>query len=182
MKQASFKKKERRDENLKFSDGTRIKMKTNQAGSIRQKPGSGIHKIPAEKQITELPQEDVMEKDQHDDLEYPPPSRNKSFREIWARGIENISSRENFDPSHLGLYETYCHLLVNMRRLDQFIAKNGQTFRVVTVTGENRRTYPEVMEKNKTVTQIAQYAKLLDLLPKRDKAAKVSKKEQDNWD
>lgn len=176
----SSKKKSRKD-SITFSDGTRIPMNTSSAGSIRQKEGRGISKVPEEKQITELPQEVVEEKDQYDDLPYPPPSKNKTFRELWARGIENITNRDNFDETHLTLFETYCHCLVNLRRLDEFIMQNGQTYRVVTVTGEIRRTHPEVLERNKTVSQIAQYAKLLDLLPSKDKVKKAKKEEKEDW-
>lgn len=167
--------------NVKFSDGTVVNMNHTHAKSLNTRPVSGIHKIPPEKLSTELPQAMELEKDKFDDLEYPPPSRNKAFREIWAQGIKNISSRENFDPSHLSLYETYCHLIVNMRRLDDFINTHGQTFRVITSTGEVRRTHPEVLERNKTVAQIAMYSKLLDLLPKKDKMRAVKKNEKEDW-
>lgn len=180
-KKKSRGRKGRETENLKFSDGTRIKMTTSQAGAIRQ-GGVGIAIIPEEKQTTELPQEVAAEKDEFDGLEYPPPSRNKEFRKIWAQGIKNITDRENFDTSHLSLFETYCHLIVNMRRLDEFITQNGQTYRVVTVMGETRRTHPEVLERNKTVSQIAIYARLLDLLPKKDKSVKVPKDGEKEWE
>lgn len=177
----SSKKKAVRKDAITFSDGTKIKMHPSSAGSIRQKPGRGIHRIPEEKQITELPQEKVEERDEYDDLPYPPPSKNKVFREVWAKGIENITSRDNFDESHLTLFETYCYCLVNLRRLDEFISDNGQTYRITTVTGEIRRTHPEVGERNKTIGQIAQYAKLLDLLPGKNKSKKVKKEEAEDW-
>lgn len=166
--------------NLVFSDGTTIAMPRKHTANYRKKE-MGIHKIPEEKQATELPREESLDTDQYDTMEYPPPSRDKAFRKIWADGIGNITARENFDVSHLSLFETYCSLLVSLRVLDDFILKNGQTYRVTTLTGESRRTHPEVLERTKTINQIAQYAKLLDLLPKKDKSTKVKKQDTADW-
>jgi hypothetical protein len=52
---------------------------------------------------------------------------------------------------------------------------------MVTVTGEIRRTHPEVLERNKTVSQIAQYARLLDLVPGKAKNVKVKKTDEAEW-
>lgn len=182
MKPTSSKKKKKEGlVNLEFSDGTKLKVSKSNYGNLKQQSGMGIQRVPKEKQNTELPQEKVEERDEYDDLEYPPPSKNKAFRKVWAQGIKNITSRENFDDSHLSLFETYCSLIVTLRRLDEFIMDNGQTYRVTTITGESRRTHPEVLERNKTVSQIAQYARLLDLLPKKDTSKKIKKEDENDW-
>lgn len=168
--------------NIEFSDGTKIPIPEGRSGNYTRKGSlQGIQKIPEEKQITELPGEQIEGTDEYDKLEYPPPSKNPQFRKIWATGIANITRRENFDASHLSLFETYCSLLVTLRTLDEFILKNGQTYRVVTLTGDSRRTHPEVLERGKTITQIAQYAKILDLLPKKDKSKTVKKADEVDW-
>lgn len=179
MTQNSSKPKKVQKQTLKFSDGSVLQTSPGRASNYRYKQ-SGPNEHPQDP-VTEKPQEVVEEKDEYDDLEYPPPSRNKEFRKIWAAGIKNITSRSNFDESHLEIFETYCSLIVTRRSLDEFIMKNGQTFRIHTLTGEVRRTYPEVLERNKTITQIAQYAKILDLLPKKDNSKAVKKEESTDW-
>ncbi|TXG78091.1 hypothetical protein E6Q11_01670 [Candidatus Dojkabacteria bacterium] len=171
-----------RNRKVKFPDGRVIVTNNNSGGKLEQTGGSmGIHDNPDMNQVTEMPAEAVQERDQYDDLEYPPPIRDKEFRQVWAQGIKNITERENFNESHLTLYETYCNLLVALRRQTEFINKNGQTYRIMTVTGEVRRTYPEVLERNKTIAQIASYAKLLDLLPKKDKSKTIKKEDAADW-
>ncbi len=168
--------------NIEFSDGTKVPIPEGRSGNYtRSGSTQGIQKIPEEKQNTELPAELVEGKDKYDELEYPPPSRDAAFRKIWGSGIHNITQRENFDETHLSLFETYCSLLTTLRSLDEFISKNGQTYRVVTLTGESRRPHPEILERNKTITQIAQYAKLLDLLPKKDKSKTIKKQDEVEW-
>lgn len=181
IQNTSKRKKKQAYENIKFSDGTELTLKPGQVAGIKQKAGMGIHKIPKEKLSTELPQE-TSDSDEYDSLKYPPPQKDKDFRKIWAEGIENLSKRDNFSTSHLGLFETYCSVLVTLRRLNEFISQNGTTHRVVTATGEIRRTHPEVLERSRAISQIATYAKLLDLLPKKDKSKTVDPKEKDKWD
>lgn len=179
MSQSGSKPKKQSRQKITFSDGSTLHTTAGRASSFRYKQ-SGPNENPKDA-ITEKPQEEVLEKDEFDDLEYPPPSRNKEFRKVWASGIKNLTSRENFDPSHLELFETYCSLIVSRRILDKFIADNGQTYRVHTLTGEIRRTFPEVVERNKVISQILHYARTLDLLPKKDKLKAVPKSQETDW-
>ncbi len=173
-------KKKKSLEKVTLSDGTVFMMTTGNAHDVRKK-NRGRAIIPAEKQNTELPSEETFEEDEYDSLDFPPPIRNKAFREIWGKGIKNITSRKNFDPIHLTLFETYCSLLVTLRRLNEFISQNGETYRVTTALGENRRTHPEVLERNKAIAQIGNYARLLGLLPKADSLEKVPPGQESDW-
>lgn len=166
---------------IKLSDGTVVETNDN-AGAMLKKGLVGQHKIPKKKFSTELGRgyEDYQVEDDFDTHEYPPPSKNPEFRRFWVEAIDNLASRENFKKAHLGLLEAYCRLRVELRHLDEFVAENGHTYRVVTVAGENRRTYPEVTERHKVLGLIEKYAKLLDLKPTKDKAKSDRNPKEDN--
>lgn len=181
MTSISSKKKKPATKKIKFSDGTVKEVSANAAGVLKKRE-TGINQHPPEKQITEIPTPEATEPDEYDKLEFPPPLRDKVFREIWGRGIDQITKRENFNVNHLGLFETYCNLITNMRRLEEFIIKNGHTFRVVTHLGETRRTCPEVFERNKAISQIANYAKMLDLVPNKETLKRTRTPKVSEWD
>lgn len=169
--------------NLVLSDGTKVKASDNTKNDIK-KGKVTKHVYPKKKFSTETGKgyEDYEIKDDFDTLEYPPPSKHPLFRKFWAESIDNLVRRKNFEPAHLGLLETLCRLRVELRALDDFVAENGHTFRVVTLLGEHRRTYPEINERNKVLTQIATFSKLLDLIPKKDNSVgKVKKEQEDEW-
>lgn len=181
MTQTGSKPKKKRIEIVTFSDGTKQAMTTSQAGGLRQK-NTGIPHFPKEKLSTELPEPKQEIKDDYDSLKYPPPGKNPDFRKFWAEGIDGIVARENFTPAHLGLFEAYCNLRVMIRTLDEFIREHGYTYRTSTLTGETRRSYPEVAERTKALSQLAQYAKLLDIIPKKDKSNNVAKDAETDWE
>lgn len=170
---------------MTLSDGTKVTVDDNKKSNIKK--GKTVkHVIPKKKFSTETGKtnSDWKVEDNYDEeLEYPPPSNHPFFRKLWAEILENIVSRENFSESHLGLLESYCRLRVELRSLDDFIMDNGHTYRIVTVLGEQRKTYPEVSERLKVLTQIANHSKLLDLIPKKDKSrGKPGQKDKDEWE
>jgi hypothetical protein len=179
----SSKKKKPRKRVATLSDGTEVVTDNNKYGNLKKGKG-GKHLVPAKPFSTETGKthSDWKVEDDYDSLEYPPPSTHPLFRKFWAESIEDLVARDNFKPAHLGLLEALCRLRVELRSLDDFIMANGHTFRVATVLGDQRKTFPEVNERLKVLTQIATYSKLLDLIPKKDKSrGKASKSEEDEW-
>lgn len=165
-------------------DGTVVLTDSNKKSDIRRGKNTK-HMIPAEKLSTETGKgfEEYEIEDDYDSLPYPPPSKHPAFRKFWAEIIDNISSRENFNSTHLGLLETLCRLRVELRNLDDFVLCHGHTFRVMTVLGEQRKTYPEVGERMKVISQISSYSRLLDLVPKKDKSrGKGMSEEEEEWE
>lgn len=173
-------KKKARPQNIKLSDGTVIKANAHLSRDARR--GSrGQHKIPKKAFSTEtgVGYEDHEVTDNYDTHEYPPPSKNPEFRKFWVETIDNMIDRANFKPAHLRLLEVYCRLCVELRRLDDFVMENGHVYRVVTIMGEIRKTYPEVLERHKVLGQIHKYAMLLDLKPSKDKSKSTRAPEED---
>ncbi len=165
--------------NMTLSDGTVVKVDDNKKDNVK-KGKTGKHIVPAKKFSTETGKTnaDWDVADDLDNSEYPPPSTHPLFRKFWSESISNVTDRSNFQDAHLGLLEALCRLRVELRALDDFIMTNGHTFRIVTVLGDQRKTYPEVNERFKVLTQIGNYSRMLDLLPKKDKS-KSSKKENE---
>lgn len=121
------------------------------------------------------------EPDEYDQLEFPPPSDDPDFRRLWAIGLEGITGRKNFIPAHLSLYETYCALTLQVRRLEKFLAENGMVSAVKTRMGKVRRPHPEVQLLTSARNTLVLYAKMLDVIPSKDKSATPKKKDAEEW-
>ena len=174
--------KNQQTRNITLADGTKIKTDNNHGANIK-KGKISKHNVPAKpfSKETGKGDEDWEVNDDYNDLKYPPPSTHPFFRECWAKILPNISERSNFNESHLGLLEAYCRLRVELRALDDFIQRNGHTYRVTNVMGDRRVTYPEINERMKVLAHLARYSSLLDLLPKKDKSKSSPSKGEDDW-
>lgn len=174
-KSTSSKKKVPRKRTVKLSDGTTIVTDENTASHLRKsKIGKSVYNMVA------VDEDDLPEPD--DELaktQYPPPKKNPIFRKTWGDFIENVTTRENFKPSHLHTLEILCDLYVEMAALNKFLRMNGMAFKVITVAGESRRLYPEVSQRDKIRGQIQVYSRHLDLFPKRDKSNRGMDKDTD---
>lgn len=151
---------------IKLSDGTVIEADNNSAAKALQGiAGKKVYNmVTVDEEDLPVP-EDGLQK-----LKYPPPKKNPVFRKAWADFIENVTSRDNFKPSHLHTLEILCDLYVELEALNKFLRTNGMAFKVITVMGETRRMYPEVAQRDKVRAQIQQYSRHLDLFPKKDKS------------
>lgn len=170
--------------NIKLSDGTTVKVNDNNKKGVKN-GYTTKHILPAKKFSTETGKtnDDWEVTDDLDKSEYPPPSTHPLFRKFWSESIVNVTERSNFQAAHLGLLESLCFLRVELRALDNFVMTNGHTFRIVTVLGEQRKTYPEVNERLKVLGQIGNFSRLLDLVPKKDVSKTLKKaEEEDKWD
>jgi len=184
MKKTATSSKKPQTRNVKLFDGTIVKTDNNKAPDIK-KGLTTKHVIPKKKFSTEtgMAEKDWKIEDDFDSLEYPPQGNHPLYRKFWAESLKDIMARENFRESHLGLLDAYCRLRVELKSLDDFIQNNGHTFRVVTVLGEQRKTFPEVNERMKVLGQLARFSSLLDLLPKKDKSkGRATKEEEDEWE
>lgn len=170
--------------NIKLSDGTIARVTDNQKQAVK-KGEIKKHIIPKKPFSTETGKtNDEWEvSDDLDQLDYPPPSKHPLFRKFWAESIENITERKNFQTSHLDLFEALCRLKVELRSLDDFIMANGHTFRISTVLGDQRKTYPELTQRNVVLGHIAKFSTLLDLVPKKDNSKGGGKpSEEEEWE
>ncbi len=152
-----------------LSDGTVIRTTQNAGRNLRKGKGGQERKKAFSTELGRRYEDFEVEDDYDTTLKYPPPSRNPFFREFWAASLNSIVDKPTFQVSHLGLYEVYCRLRVELRALDAFVAENGHTVEVITVAGATRKTYPEVHERMKAITMLGKYAQLLDLAPQKAK-------------
>lgn len=157
---------------IKLSDGTVIEATDNNKQSAKKMGKSVYNK--------EQPDPEETPPDS-DGSAYPPPKKNAVFREKWKRYIDNLARRENFNDGHLDSLEMLCDLYVDYADLSAFIRKNGRSHKVVTVTGESRRLYPEVIQLDKVRSQIQKLLGRLDLFPKKDKSQGKDKRDQEEW-
>lgn len=113
-------------------------------------------------------------------LKYPPPKKNPIFRAKWAKFINNVIRRENFNVAHLDSLEILCDLHVQYDELQTFIRINGRSYLSVGRSGEMWRLYPEVSQLNRVEAQIKEYTKMLGLLLKKDHGVE-SDGEEEEW-
>jgi phage terminase small subunit len=165
------KKKPPQRRRIKLSDGTILEADDN--SKKHAKSGKAVYN-------KEQPDPEETPPD-NDGSPYPPPRKNPVFREKWKRYIDNLAQRENFNDGHLDSLEMLCDLYVDYADLSKFIRKNGRSHKVVTVTGESRRLYPEVIQLDKVRSQIQKLLGRLDLFPKKDKSQGKDKRDQEEW-
>ena len=177
-KSTTSKSKPPKTRKVTLSDGTVIESDHNNSAMLRtNRVGKNVYN-----DVTVDEEELPEPKDELTKLKYPPPKKNPIFRKTWGDFIENVTTRENFKPSHLHTLEILCDLYVELDALNKFLRTNGMAFKVITVAGESRRMYPEVAQRDKIRGQIQQYSRHLDLFPKRDKSLRgMDKDEDDEW-
>lgn len=113
--------------------------------------------------------------------QFPPPSKDPTFRRMWMQFIDSIARRENFTMGHLNPLEILCDLYVEYESLRKFIRKRGRSYLVYGRAGKIWKLYPEVGQLNTVQHQINIYMKQLGLLLKKDTSSE-SGGEKENWD
>jgi Phage terminase, small subunit len=135
--------------------------------------------LPPEKpdieQVLEEPQ------DQYSKMKYPPPKKHPLFRQKWARFIDNVTRRENFNVAHLDSLEILCDLHVEYDELQTFIRTKGRSYVSMGRNGEVWKFYPEVGHLSRCQALIKEYSKMLGLLLKKDHSIE-SDGEKEGWD
>lgn len=114
---------------------------------------------------------------------YPPPRKNKRFREVWMQFIDSISTRENFNIGHLNSLEVLCDAFVEYDELQAFIRVHGRTYKSVGRTGVQWKFYPEADQLNRVQKTIQEYMKILGLglAADRSKGGNGTGGEGDEW-
>lgn len=127
-------------------------------------------------------EDDALEPD--DELakkKYPPPRKNKIFREKWGLFIDNVTSRKNFHLGHLETLRILCDLFVEYEDLKSFLAENGQSYCAVGRQGEQWKMYPHVQQLNRVKESISVYSRMLDLIVKKDEGLGGTTGEDEDW-
>lgn len=138
-----------------------------------------IFKMPPRKD----PEDDALEPDDEAaNLKYPPPRKNKIFREKWKLFIDNVTGRKNFHLGHLETLRILCDCFVEYEDLRSFIVENGQSYCAVGRQGEQWKMYPHVQQLNRVKESISVYSKMLDLILKKDEGIGGDTGKDEDWD
>ena len=119
--------------------------------------------------------------DEFSKMKYPPPKRNRGFRETCAKFIKNVTTRESFKEAHLQALEVLCDLYVEYKDLERTIRVEGRTYEAVSRFGKLKKLHPAVGQLDKVRANIRAYTQKLDLFPKKDTGAD-SDGEEDEWE
>jgi len=109
------------------------------------------------------------------------PKRSAKFKKYWNIFIKDVENRDNFKPTHVKQLEVLVDLLIEYDELTEFIRKNGYSFEASTQFGTGYKKYPEVDMRQKTITNIREYCKMLDITLTKDAVVKADP-EADKWE
>lgn len=138
-----------------------------------------IFKMPPRKD----PEDDGVEpNDEAAKLKYPPPRKNKIFREKWKLFIDNVISRKNFHIGHLETLRILCDCFVEYEQLRDFLQEHGQSYCAIGRQGEQWKMYPHVQQLNRVKESISVYSKMLDLILKKDEGLGGDAGDDEDWD
>lgn len=164
-----------RTRTTKLSDGTVLELDDNNKKYAAKK---NVFVKSADEEDT-LPKP----KDAASKHKYPPPKKNKIFRDKWMSFINLVVERESFKEAHLSTLEILCDLYVELAALDKFLRENGMTYEVITIGGKDRKKHIEVGMRTEVRNQIRDFTTRLDLFPKKDnkQGGGSSDGESKNW-
>lgn len=90
----------------------------------------------------------------------------------WNEFIPNVCARENFKVAHLSQLVILCDLFVEYDKLTALIRTEGMTYwSEGGRNGSQLKTRPEVIQINRTRSEIRSYCKQMGLLLVKDKDA-----------
>lgn len=111
---------------------------------------------------------------------YPPPkTTSRTFVAYWSEAVADLSKRDNFKRGHLSQLEVLCDLYVEYETLMRYVLKHGYTYYATTRGGDQWKQRPEVLQLNRTRSEIRSYSRTLGLLLVRDKD--VTDGETEEW-
>ena len=109
-----------------------------------------------------------------------PKGKEKEFKKYWDLFLPQVTDRDNFHTSHLQQLEILCDLYVDYHILTNFVRENGYSFVTEGRYGETSRPHVEVQVRQKVVSEIRAYSKLLGLLL--EKGMPSDPEESSEWD
>lgn len=113
---------------------------------------------------------------------YPSPRpQNTIFTSRWNLFIEDVVDRPNFKRGHLYQLELLCNLYVELHAMEELIAEFGYTYEIVGRNGAQVKPRPEVTQKNRVLSEIRSYSKMLGLLLVKDSKF-TDEEESETWD
>ena len=90
-----------------------------------------------------------------------PLGKGKIFKQQWKKLIEIVSSKENLHDNLFDQLSILCDLYQEYHDLSEYIKENGYSYETVSRNGSQIKKYPEVEQRNKTLSEIRMYSKML---------------------
>lgn len=109
-----------------------------------------------------------------------PQRKGKDFKKYWNLFLPQVVERDNFHISHLQQLEILCDLYSDYHTLTEFVRDNGYSFTTDGRYGETSRPHVEVQIRQKIVSEIRAYSKMLGLLL--DKGTQLLDEGNNEWD
>lgn len=115
---------------------------------------------------------------------YKAPIDREDFIHYWNLYIDDVTKRDNFKLGHLEHLRILCQLMTEFDNLTKAILKDGYTYET-DPHGESRygnqiKVNPACTLRDKVLSEIRQYTKLLQLVLEKDKETNDGD-EQSQW-
>ena len=101
------------------------------------------------------------------DFSCPKPDH-EGFKSYWDEFLPSVKERENLKQPHLRQLRILCDLYVELDELQTIIDLEGRTYVSEGRNGIQIKIRPEVSEKNRVVSEIRNYSKMLGLILVKD--------------
>jgi phage terminase small subunit len=112
---------------------------------------------------------------------FPAPKKEPLFVRYWDKFLPKVVERDNFHHSHLEQLEILCDLYLEYHVLSGLIKENGYTFTSDSRYGLTIRENAEVKIRQKIISEIRQYSKILGLLLAKDTSSN-NEPDADEWE
>ncbi len=108
------------------------------------------------------------------------PSNDPTFIKYWEKFYDDVVERDNFKAGHLEQLAILCQLFCDFYLLNEEIKKTGFTYETISERyGNQIKVNPACTQRDKVLSEIRQYSKLLGLLLVKD--TKLNDEAQDEW-
>ena len=116
---------------------------------------------------------------------YKVPVKGKEFKKYWVEFVQVVTERDNFNDTHLKNLEVLCNLYVEYDRMTTFLNDFHEREGTYSYIAEGRhgtqiKTHPEFTERQKLLSEIRQYSRLLGIILNKDNSTKEEPGE-DPW-
>ena len=116
-----------------------------------------------------------------EEKKYTAPRTDPVFVKYWDLFISDVTERENFKEGHLQQLSILCDLYQDYNTFTEYLRTKGYTYESDGRYGEAHKPYPEVAMREKALSEIRQYTKILGIALKEDRKMNT-KDEVDEWD
>ena len=180
------KKKVPRDKNIRVNKYSHLK---NKLGTLPPKTREWSERVGQEPDPEDTQEDfDINDPPSADKyyLLYPPPTTSRFsshplYQQKWKMFLPDIAVRNNFKQGHLSQLDILCRLYVELEELEVAIKKHGYTYDSISKNGVTIKPRPEVTQKNRVLSEIRNYSKILGLLLVKDTTFTDPAEKDDNW-